>query len=145
MDFAQGEIGKTQLKNLDKILTNADPKIPKILFLHHIPTGEANYSEVMSLIDWDQLVQTISNRVDVFAFGHQSFERKNGNWVRESRKMQIRMIGNRYILDADSSVDEQSSYLIAVNKDKINVEVKVLGQRLVKKDPLAPYQPNPQV
>jgi 3',5'-cyclic AMP phosphodiesterase CpdA len=145
MDFAQGEIGATQLKNLDKILTNADPKISKILFLHHIPTGEADFSEVMSLIDWKQLVQTISNRVDVFAFGHQSFKQKNDSWVREGRKMQIRMIENRYILDADSSVDEQSCYLITINKDNVTVEVKVLGERLARVDTLESYHTKSQV
>jgi len=139
LDFAQGEIGWQQLFSLDRILSDKTLRdVPKILFLHHIPIKHARFPNVMTLTDWEALMRTIDDRVEVIAFGHQGYEEDNGAWLKASRTMyaaeRASVKGKRFLLDANSSVDEQSCYLVTLDRDAISAEIKVLGPPLLKED-----------
>ena len=62
---------KDQRNELADILAKYDAKIPKILFLHHIPNKDAAFPFIMTLKDWKELMAVVRDKVDVLAFGHQ--------------------------------------------------------------------------
>jgi hypothetical protein len=138
LDFAQGEIGATQLIELDRILDSGTTQdIPKILALHHIPIKHARFPNIMSLLDWEAVMRTINDRVDVIAFGHQSYEQSGGKWLKVSRDMSVMERtsprGKRFLLDADASVDERSCYAISIEQGAVNAKVRRMGPRQVRK------------
>jgi len=139
LDFAQGEIGRQQLFSLDRILSDHDAQgIPKVLFLHHIPIKHARFPNVMTLTDWEALMRTINDRIEVIAFGHQGYEEDNGAWLKASRTMYASerpsSKGKRFLLDANSSVYEQSCYLVTFDRDTVSAEIKVMGPPPAKDD-----------
>ncbi len=139
LDFAQGGIGRQQLFNLDRILSDHTLRdVPKILFLHHIPIKHARFPNVMTLTDWEALMRTIDDRVEVIAFGHQGYEEDNGAWLKASRNMyaaeRASAKGKRFLLDANSSVYEQSCYLVTFDRDTVSAEIMVMGPPLAESD-----------
>jgi len=143
LDFAQGEIGTAQLNELNRILDDgAAQNIPKILALHHIPIKHARFPNIMSLLDWEALMRTINDRIDVIAFGHQSYEQSGGKWLRVSRDMTVMERtsprGKRFLLDAEGSVDEQSCYMIGVEQGTVKARVKPLGSTQTLRDASLP-------
>jgi hypothetical protein len=142
-DFAQGEIGREQRKELAEILDQCGSETPKLLFLHHIPNKEAEWKLVMTLRDWKELMALVRGKVDVLAFGHQGKAVEVGIGLKaqskpvsaQARPMQVRRIseermhgvksaGRRsLVLDADNSVAEQAFYRITLESNKPNVEV----------------------
>lgn len=133
-DFAQGKIGRKQRDELNVILTDSDARIPKLLFLHHIPNKDADWEELMTLHDWRELMEIVKDRVNVIAFGHQGqklqvgSKSESGPSPAKPRSMQKRYpdkSGRGYVLlDADSSVDELSYYYITLNGRKLDAEVR---------------------
>jgi hypothetical protein len=125
-DWARGEIGESQRKELADILRKCSPKTPKLLFLHHIPNKEAEWAQFMTLMDWQQLMEVVRGKVDVLAFGHQGqldidYD-KSLTWKALSRPMQVRSFERDHftfeggkpmtVLDANASVSELACYRI---------------------------------
>ena len=133
-DFAQGEIGSGQLKELKDILDKSNPDIPKLVFLHHIPYRDPEWKEIMVLRDWEKLMNVLRNRVSILAFGHQGKDLvvvsdEVSKFVSaEPRPMQLRYLrqdNTTYlILDANDSVKKRSCYHITIDSGKLNVNVK---------------------
>ena len=140
-DFAQGEVGDEQRKELADILAKYDgKKIPKILFLHHIPNKEADFPDVMTLKDWEELMAVVGDKVDVIAFGHQGKLEVASRGKSRAAKVQIRpmklriLAGGRkralkrtWVLDANDSVAAQSCYSIRWDGVEIKPEMIMLG------------------
>jgi hypothetical protein len=140
-DFAQGEVGDEQRNELADLLAKYDgKKIPKILFLHHIPNREADFPDVMTLKDWKELMEVVGDKVDVIAFGHQgtlevAVRGKSRAPKVQSRPMKLRILdGGRkralkrtWVLDANDSVTAQSCYSIRWDGVEIKPEMIMLG------------------
>jgi len=134
-DFAQGEVGDEQRKELALKLAQCDPQTPKLLFLHHIPNKAAEWKFVMTLRDWKELMAVARDRVDVLAFGHQGtimeVGRRKKSRLAQTRPMKTRSIaigGKRsskraLVLDADGSVAEQAFYRITLDGNRPTVSV----------------------
>jgi hypothetical protein len=142
-DLAQGEIGEGQRKDLAEKLTQCDPRIPKLLFLHHIPNKEAEWALVMTLRDWKELMAVVRGKVDILAFGHQGRVMDVGLGLKAPSKpasapirpMQVRSAGagsmhgvkaagkRSLLLDADGSVGEQAFYRITLEGNTPKAEV----------------------
>jgi len=82
--FAEGELGKEQLKRLGEMLK--DPQVTnrkKVIYLHHHPF---DYKPGMQLKDSGELKMMISNKVDALLFGHYhrdpevAGKANNGTW-----------------------------------------------------------------
>lgn len=82
LDFACGEIGATQMKFLNSILSSPTvPEMRTLLYFHHHPFMHANF--VMKLRDSDDFMRmTYNKNVDIVLFGHKHeskmWEKKNG-------------------------------------------------------------------
>ena len=80
MLFAQGELGRAQLKRLTALLKREDVSQceKRVVYLHHHPFSPQPLHE---LKDSERLRQAIQNKVDVLLFGH-NHEGKtwNGKW-----------------------------------------------------------------
>jgi hypothetical protein len=139
-DWAQGEIGEDQRNELARVLEQYDAKIPKILFLHHIPNKDAAFPLIMKLKDWKELMAVVEDKVDVIAFGHQGKlevgARGKSRTLRQIiRPMELRRLdGGRkralkrtWMLDADASVAEQSCYSIRWDGEEMKPEIIRLG------------------
>ena len=142
-DFAQGEIGDKQIRELDKLLTDADAQIPKLVFLHHIPHKDAAFEFVMTLRDWEELMAVVNGRIDALAFGHQGKvldieQRGKTGSASAHRPMQVRsltipreidlkrgIIKHAIVLDADGSVANQAFYHIKVKNNKLTATVEL--------------------
>ena len=137
-DWARGEIGARQRKELSDKLAEYDANIPKILFLHHIPNKDADWKYFMTLMDWRELMAVVKKgNVDVLAFGHQGqlevasertfYRRALG------RPMQVREFGKGLrrdrrarpitVLDANDSVMEQKCYRITLDGKQLKAEL----------------------
>ncbi len=139
-DFAQGEIGDSQRSELADILAQYNAKTPKILFLHHIPNREADFPDIMTLKDWQELMEVVGDKVDVLAFGHQGKLEiavgKKGLIPRpQIRPMKLRTLDRgrkralkrTWVLDANDSVPAQSCYSIRWDGEEIKPEMIMLG------------------
>jgi hypothetical protein len=142
-DWARGEIGESQRNELATILAQYDAKTPKILFLHHIPNREADLPDIMTLMDWKELMEVVVDKVDVLAFGHQGelgvgTRGKSRTSVVQTRPMKLRILdGGRkralsplrrtWVLDANDSVARQSCYSIRWDGEEIRPEMIMLG------------------
>ncbi len=122
LDIAKGEVGERQRKRFEEILKDPTYKgFPKIIYLHHIPHRRA-HGLGMSLIDYKELMAIVEKRVEVLAFGHEGTmkdpdRRRPAQPPRSPRPMRVRRAGYRgiqYYLDANSCIEEQSCYHIAV-------------------------------
>jgi hypothetical protein len=124
----------------DILATYEDKKIPKILFLHHIPNRQADFPDVMTLRDWKKLMDVVGDKVDVLAFGHQgklevAVRGKLRALTAQIRPMQLRILdGSRkralkrtWVLDANDSVTAQSCYSIRWDGEEIKPEMIMLG------------------
>lgn len=149
-DFAQGEVGGEQRKELADILAEYEgKKIPKILFLHHIPNRDADFPDIMTLKDWEELMAVVGDKVDVLAFGHQGKlevgTRGKSRTLRGIiRPMELRSLdGGRkrtlksalkrtWVLDADASVAEQACYSIKWDGEELRPEIIRLGDQNVR-------------
>jgi hypothetical protein len=135
LDGAQGEVGKQQREQLGGILEKYDQQIPKLLFLHHVPNKEADWAFVMTLRDWQQLMEIVKDRIDVLAFGHQGLklqvesEKKFTLVAAERRSMKRRRLAlgkgkkKALVLDADNSVDESACYQITLQDGQPDAKV----------------------
>jgi 3',5'-cyclic AMP phosphodiesterase CpdA len=106
-DFACGEIGESQLKALDTILsTPSNAEMVKVLFFHHHPFMVND--PFMELKDAKDLARTIYNRVDLVLFGH---KHEMGEWQ------------NRYnaqhVLASDNSPGKLYAKEITIDKKEI--------------------------
>lgn len=79
--FAQGNIGKTQLKNLDSMLSSAEVTAANkcVVYLHHHPIDR---DITMKLNDSDEFAEVIKkHKVDALLFGHKHQGKKwNARW-----------------------------------------------------------------
>jgi hypothetical protein len=133
-DWAQGEIGEDQRNELAGILEQYDAKIPKIIFLHHIPNRQADFPKIMTLKDWQELMAVVGDKVDVLAFGHQG-KLEVGFKGTSNIPMKLRRLegssksaSNRtWVLDADASVAEQSCYSIRWDGVELKPAIIKLG------------------
>ena len=106
-DFACGEIGDYQLRNLNTILSgNTD--MTKILFFHHHPLMHTD--PFMELKDVKKLIETIYGKVDIVLFGH-----------KHEMKQWKNMWGVKYILASDNSSDKTYAKEITIDKDGISI------------------------
>jgi len=124
-----GLIGYHQMLELDKFLDTPEAKKgPKIAFLHHIPHKPAK-DYWMDLLDWDEFMGIVLDRVDILAFGHEgSMEKPKGETkISTARTMKVRSApakGIEYILDANDSVTEQACYHIMIEDSSIAEVIK---------------------
>jgi hypothetical protein len=144
---AEGEVGRPQRDELRCILDGSNPHVPKLLFLHHVPT--ANLGAGMTLRDREELMAVVDGKVDVLAFGHHGVVMQpdqRGKSIRllpaPPRPMRSRrvVVGTKrvWVLDADSSVAEQACYLITSDGKKTTAAVKRFGKRrVIRKRPTA--------
>ena len=137
---AEGEVGHDQMDELRRILDGADAQVPKLLFLHHVPHKDMGPG--MTLRDWEELMRVIKGKVDVLAFGHSGSVMKveqRGKSIRllpaPPRPMRARrvVIGTKpvWVLDANSSVEEQACYVITSKDTKTTATVRRFGKRSV--------------
>jgi 3',5'-cyclic AMP phosphodiesterase CpdA len=141
LDAAQGEIGERQMKELADLLTKYGKEVTKLLFLHHIPNREADWSLIMTLRDWEELMAATAGSIDVFAFGHQGDELAVKRRVKgvtapprpaPPRPMKVRSVGLRkskggkraLVLDADNSVADKPCYVIELQGNKLTATVR---------------------
>jgi 3',5'-cyclic AMP phosphodiesterase CpdA len=114
-DFACGEIGATQLKFLNSVLSSpAIPEMRTLLYFHHHPLMHNN--PFMELKDAEGLMRTIYNKsVDVVLFGH-----------KHESKMWKNMNGIPYFLAADNSPGKDFAREIDVTGTEVTVkDVKI--------------------
>lgn len=137
---AEGEVGRDQRDELDRILKGSDPQVPKLLFLHHVPNKDMGPG--MTLRDWQELMAVVNAKVDVLAFGHTGSvmqpDRRGKSILLSpapSRPMQSRrvVVGTKrvWVLDANSSVAEQACYVITSHGTKTTARVEYFGKRRV--------------
>jgi 3',5'-cyclic AMP phosphodiesterase CpdA len=107
-DFACGEIGQSQLRALDTILSTASSHAVKILFFHHHPFMVND--PFMELKDAAALARTVYGRVDVLMFGHKH----------EMRQWENRW-GARYILASDNSPGKDFAKELTVEGGSVSV------------------------
>jgi len=117
-----GLIGYGQLTSLTTWLNDKNLKdIPKLVYLHHIPYKPAK-GILMSLIDWEELMDIAKGKVDILAYGHEGKMRelkaaKVGATGQSSRAMRARRgkkWGIKYLLDANHSLKEGACYHIRI-------------------------------
>jgi hypothetical protein len=139
--WGRGEIGARQMNELKDILTKEyNAKIPKILFLHHIPNRDADAEHFMTLMDWEELMSVVKGKVDVLAFGHQGRDLEVGSaksLVHEemTRPMAVHSFygGQKgaekrtWVLDANASVAEQACYKIKWDGEEAVIEPEILN------------------
>lgn len=66
---ADGELGKKQIADLDKLLSNTDLiNKKKVVYLHHHPFDGRGFLHMLK--DYQQFKQVIEGRVDCLLFGH---------------------------------------------------------------------------
>jgi len=108
-DFACGEIGESQLRSLNAILTgNGNAGMVKVLFLHHHPFMVNN--PFMELKDAKEFVRTIYGRIDLVLFGHKHEMKEWPNtW------------GTKYILASDNSPGKHFAKEITIDETGISV------------------------
>jgi 3',5'-cyclic AMP phosphodiesterase CpdA len=140
---AEGEVGHSQMDKLRRILTDCNPLVPKLLFLHHVPYKDLGPG--MTLRDWEELMEVVKDKVDVLAFGHQGTVMRpdqRGRSIRllpaPSRPMRSRrvVVGTKrvWVLDAENSVAEQACYVITSHGTKTNATVQHFGKwRVIRK------------
>jgi 3',5'-cyclic AMP phosphodiesterase CpdA len=88
-DFACGEIGESQLRSLDTILTSCTNMV-KVLFFHHHPFIVND--PFMELEDAEKLARVVYGKADLVLFGHKhEMKQWAGRW------------GTKYILASDNS------------------------------------------
>jgi calcineurin-like phosphoesterase family protein len=118
-----GLLGHKQISGLDKWLNNDRIKrYPKLVYLHHIPYQPAK-GYLMNLLDWDDLMEVLKNRVDIVAFGHEGKMREPRAAHRRkidpaSRMMRARhgeKWGIKYFLDANHSLKAKACYHIRIS------------------------------
>jgi 3',5'-cyclic-AMP phosphodiesterase len=109
-DFACGQIGDTQLRELKTILSGqAAARMVKILLLHHHPFMLND--PFMELKDAKALASAVYGRVDLILFGHKhEMSQREKTW------------GTRYVLSSDNSPGKR--YAKEVNIDKNGISVK---------------------
>ncbi len=108
-DFACGEIGESQLRALNTILSaTSNPGMVKILFFHHHPFMVND--PFMELKDAEALARTIYGRVDLVLFGH---KHEMNQWERRW--------GAKYILASDNSPGKLFAKEITVDGTGITV------------------------
>jgi predicted phosphodiesterase len=91
LDFACGEVGKTQIEYLDKFLSEKSvAQYTKIIFMHHHPFIHKN--PFMKLKDADEFMKVVEGRTDILLFGH---DHKSDIWHNA--------YGIKYILASDDS------------------------------------------
>lgn len=118
-DFARGGIGESQLLRLHSAISSPESEgAIKLVYLHHRPQ---HCSWFLALVDSEDLMAVVHNRVHVLAFGHDGRTEESD----EARMMKIisRPYGVNYLLNANSSVRDQRCYKIVCNGDKVTVEV----------------------
>ena len=109
-DFACGEIGRTQLRALDTLLSNpTTAKMTKILFLHHHPFIHNN--PFMELKDAPDLARVIYQRVDVLCFGH-----------KHVMNLWEKMLGIEYVLASDNSPGKSIVRSIIIKGGEVKVK-----------------------
>ena len=112
-DFSCGEIGESQLKALDTILsTPSNAEMVKVLFFHHHPFMVNDPS--MLLKDADALARTIYNRVDLVLFGH---KHEMGEWQNR--------FNAQHVLASDNSPGNLYAKEITIDKKEIPKPQKV--------------------
>jgi len=110
-DFACGEIGATQLADLDALLTyNRPANTPVFLFFHHHPYDY--HSPFMELKDAPSLARVAYSRVNVMLFGHRHV---SDMWMQNRWNIP-------YILAADNSPGKQWAREISVTGTTITVK-----------------------
>jgi 3',5'-cyclic AMP phosphodiesterase CpdA len=108
-DFACGEIGESQLKALNTILSTVqNTGIVKVLFFHHHPFMHNN--PFMELMDAKALAKTIYNRVDLVLFGH---KHEMNQWKNR--------YGAKYVLASDNSPGKDYAKEIIIDQQGISV------------------------
>ncbi|MEW5734197.1 MAG: metallophosphoesterase [Thermodesulfobacteriota bacterium] len=117
-DFARGEVGETQLKALDKILTDARYEgKPKLVYLHHRPQP---CSVFLALNDYEDLMSVVHNRVDVLCFGHSGGDlQKDESTAARVMAVREKPYGVRYLLNANSSVAARKYFEITFDQGKL--------------------------
>jgi len=151
-DIASGEIGEAQRLELERIIQRPEyAKIPKIVFLHHIPHRRAK-GIGMSLRDYKQLMAIVKGKVDVLAFGHQGnmeettdkdlkklkFTKDEYNKIAAVKKLNIpvsefklrsgKSQNIKYYLDANSSIKNSSLYHITVDGNRLSTKLEKLAK-----------------
>lgn len=107
-DFACGEIGPSQLRALDTILTTAPQNTTKVLFFHHHPFMRND--PFMQLNDAEALARTVYGRTHVILFGHKhEMDQWENRW------------GTRYILASDNSSDKNYAKELTIENGDISV------------------------
>jgi 3',5'-cyclic AMP phosphodiesterase CpdA len=117
-DFACGEIGASQLRALETIVTGpASAGMVKVVFLHHHPFVVNN--PFMELKDAAAFARTVYGRIDVLLFGHKhEMKQWEGTW------------GIRYILASDNSPGKAFAKEITIDDAGIAVTaVPITGAR----------------
>lgn len=118
VDFATGELGKTQVDALEGYLTN--PRYAgwwHLVYLHHRPYELKLLHPAMFLDDAKDLLDTVTNRAHVLAFGHSG--RYKTRAERESLHEQMEIVprarGIPYLLNANASVARQQCFVVTLN------------------------------
>ncbi len=150
-DIAKGEIGDEQRNRLKEIMSESEyKKIPKIVFLHHIPHRRAR-GIGMSLTDFSELMDIVRDKVDAFTFGHEGKMKGADPKIARKKKMSDRDLnrlsdikdmdlptramklrsgrgqGIRYYLDANHSVKDQACYRITIDGSKVSARFSRLA------------------
>lgn len=119
-DFARGAIGPQQLGLLNEALSNPeDAGAMKLVYLHHRPQ---RCSWFLELVDSEDLMAVVHNRVQVLAFGHDG----RGDEPDQARMMHIlppRPYGVSYFLNANSAVRSRRYYEILFDDGKVSVNL----------------------
>ena len=130
-----GLVGYRQLRLLgDTLGQERYARVPKLLFLHHIPHKMAT-GLVMDLLDWPDLLDVAQRAADIFAFGHEGLMEQPQDAGRRRRIEAARRMGVRterldpsertYFLDANDSLKDGSCYHIKVENGKVLTPRKV--------------------
>lgn len=117
-DFARGAIGPAQLLALHQALDDPmDVGAVKLVYLHHRPL---RCSWFLELVDSEDLMAVVHNRVHVLAFGHSGRMREPPD-VRVMRLMPRRPYGVGYLLNANSSVDAGRYFEVIITGGDVTV------------------------
>ena len=115
-DFACGEIGDTQLRALNAILsTTPSDGVVKVLFLHHHPFIVND--PFMEMKDAADFARVVFNRVDVILFGHKH----------EMKEWKKRW-GTQYILASDNSPGKRFAKEITIDNKGVTVQPIKIGK-----------------
>lgn len=120
-DFARGAIGTMQLMALHAALDDPqDVGAVKLVYLHHRPQ---RCSWFLELVDSEELMAVVNNRVQLVAFGHSGRDKEPP----EARVMEVRPVrpyGVAYLLNANSCVDSGHYYEILIDGPHIAVHLR---------------------